>query len=60
MRQIDFKTQAGTKDKEEHNDKASSPKRKYNVHKYLLNIGASKNIKEVLTDIKGEIDSVQQ
>lgn len=36
MRQIDFKTQAGTKDKEEHNDKAGSPKRKYNVHKYLL------------------------
>ena len=34
-----------------------NPRREYNTWKYASNIGATRYIKQIVTDIKGEIDS---
>ena len=56
---IDFKTETITRDKEGlHNDQGINPKKDITiVNIYAPNIGAPQYIRQILTAIKGEIDS---
>ena len=59
---IDFKTKAIKKDKEGYYIMIKGSTQEENitlVHIYAPNIGAPKYIKQILTDIKGEIDGIQ-
>ena len=56
---IDFKIKNVTRDKERHYIMKKEPKQEEDItliNLYALNIGASKHIKQILTDIKGETD----
>ena len=55
---MDFETKAIIRDKVWYNDKRVNLTRRYNIFKYLCTqLGAPKYTKQLLTDLKGEIDS---
>lgn len=56
---MDFKTDCNKRQRT-HNDKEVNPTRRYNIYNiYAPNIGAPKNIKQILSHLRGRSTAIQ-